>query len=246
MMETSIITNDRRISERRFYTGMAIAVLMTVLLGFGRSFFLRPLFPDHPAPSEPIFLVHGMVFTLWILLFVAQVSLVSLGNLRLHRRLGLLSGALVVAILVLGVQGALTAGGRATGFVNIPVPPLQFMAIPFFDMIMFGSFVSLAFLYRNQAQNHKRWMLLATLNLITAAIARWPVVSALGPLAYFGITDLFVVALAVWDFRSRGRLHPVTIWGGALLIISQPLRLIVSGTDGWLMFAQWATGQSHP
>lgn len=241
-METSIITKDRSVSERRFYTGMAIAILITVFVGFGRSFFLRPLFPDHPAPAEPIFYVHGITFTLWILLFVAQVSLVSVGNIRLHKRLGFFGAALVIAMVVLGVMGALTAASRTTGFVNIPVPPLQFLAIPFFDMILFLAFAVLAFLYRHNAQRHKRWMLLATLNLITAAIARWPIVSSLGPLAYFAITDLFVVALAVWDFRSRGRLHQVTLVGGLTLIISQPLRLIVSGTAGWLVFARWATG----
>ena len=241
MMETTIITKDRSLSERRFYTGMAIAILITVFVGFGRSFFLRPLFPEHPAPAEPIFYVHGIMFTLWILLFVAQVSLVSAGNIRLHRKLGSFGAALVVAMVVLGVMGALTAASRSTGFVNIPVPPLQFLAIPFFDMILFLAFAVLAFVYRHNPQRHKRWMLLATLNLITAAIARWPIVSSLGPLAYFAITDLFVVALAVWDFRSRGRLHQVTLWGGLMLIISQPLRLIVSGTAGWLIFARWAT-----
>lgn len=242
MMETSIITKDRSLSERRFYTGMAIAILITVFVGFGRSFFLRPLFPGHPAPSEPIFYVHGIAFTLWILLFVAQVSLVSVGNVRLHKRIGPFGAALVIAMVVLGVLGALTAAGRATGFVNIPVPPLQFLAIPLFDMILFLAFVVLAFVYRGDPQRHKRWMLLATLNLITAAIARWPLISTLGPLAYFGITDLFVVALAIWDFNSSGRLHRVTLVGGLLLIISQPLRLVISGTAGWLIFARWATG----
>lgn len=241
-MESSIVTNDRSISERRFYVGMAIAILVTVLVGFGRSFFLRPLFPGHPAPSEPIFYVHGLVFTFWILLFVTQVSFVFLGNVRMHRKFGLLGAVLAIAMLVLGVSGALTAASRATGFVNIPVPPLQFLAIPLFDMILFPTFVALAFIYRRDLQSHKRWMLLATLNIITAAIARWPVISTMGPLAYFGITDLFVVSLAVWDFRSRGRLHRVTLIGGLLIIFSHPLRLIVSGTDSWLVFAQWATG----
>ena len=38
-------------SERRFFTGIAIAILVTVLVGFARSFYLRPLFPDHPSRS---------------------------------------------------------------------------------------------------------------------------------------------------------------------------------------------------
>jgi hypothetical protein len=62
------------------------------------------------------------------------------------------------------------------------------------------------------------------------------------PLIFFGFADLFIVALAAWDFRSRGRLHPATVWGGLVLIASQPLRLTVMGTPAWLAFAAWATG----
>jgi uncharacterized membrane protein YozB (DUF420 family) len=238
-METTL-TPDRALSERRFYTGMAIAILASVFVGFARSFFLRPLFPDHVSPAEPIFYVHGFVFSLWIVLFITQVSLIARGNVKLHRMIGPVAGIVVVAMVVLGILGALTAAGRPTGFTKVPVPPLQFFAVPFFDMIVFPAFVVMAFIRRHNSQSHKRWMLLATLNIITAAIARWPVVEGLGPLAFFGLTDLFIVALVIWDLRTRGKLHPVTLWGGLIMIISQPLRIIVSGTAAWLAFAQWA------
>jgi hypothetical protein len=241
-LATLMVSPGRASAERHFFTGMALAILATVIVGFSRSFFLRPLFPDWPSPSEPIFYVHGAVFTAWIVLMVAQASLVAGGRTELHRKIGPFSAALAVAIVVLGTLGALIAARRATGFVQIPVPPLQFLAIPIFDMILFATFVWLAIAQRRNPQTHKRWMLLATVNLVTAAIARWPGVQGLGPLAFFGLTDLFVIALAIWDFRSRGRLHPVTLWGGLLIIVSQPLRLVVSDTQGWLAFARWATG----
>ena len=241
-MATSMMPSDRASAERRFFTGMALAILATVILGFSRSFFLRPLFPEWPSPSERTFYVHGVVFTAWIVLLVAQASLVAGGHTELHRKIGPFSAVLAVAMVVLGTLGALIAARRATGFVEVPVPPLQFLAIPIFDMFLFATFVWLAIAQRRNPQTHKRWMLLATVNLVTAAIARWPGVLALGPLAFFGLTDLFVIALAIWDFRARGRLHPVTLWGGLLIIVSQPLRLVVSSTQGWLAFARWATG----
>ena len=241
-MTTLMMPPDRALAERRFFTGMALAILATVIVGFSRSFFLRPLFPELPSPSETIFYVHGVVFTAWIVLFVVQASLVAGGRTELHRKIGPFGAVLAVAMVVLGTFVALVATGRATGFVGIPVPPLQFLAIPIFDMILFPSFVWLAIAQRRNPQSHKRWMLLATVNLVTAAVARWPGVTPLGPLAFFGLTDLFVVALAIWDFRTRGRLHPVTLWGGVLIIVSQPLRLAVSGTESWLVFARWATG----
>ena len=83
--------------------------------------------------------------------------------------------------------------------------------------------------------------MLASLQLITAAIARWPVVANFGPPMFFGITDLYLVGLGIWDLRTRGRLHPVTLWGGLLMVVAQPAQLMVSGTEGWMAFARWAT-----
>jgi hypothetical protein len=168
---------------------------------------------------------------------------VGAGRTDVHRRLGTWGGALAAAMVVFGITGALIAAHRPTGFVGIPVPPLQFLAVPLFDMLLFGAFVTLAIVGRRDPQAHKRWMALATVNLLAAALARWPGVHELGnPLVYFGLADLFIVALAAWDLRSRGRLHRVTLWGGLAIVLSQPLRLALSGTPAWLAFAGWATG----
>lgn len=242
-MATQAHSNARLSSERRFYTGMAIAMFATVFVGFSRSFFLRPLFPDWPAPREPIFYVHGAVFAAWSVLLVMQASLVRARRTDVHRRLGWAGAALAVVMTVMGTIASLVAARRPSGFVGIPVPPLQFLAIPIFDMVLFASFVSVAVATRRDVQSHKRWMVLATVNLLGAAVARWPVVIQSGSLwLFFGLTDLFIVALAVWDYRSRGRLHPVTLVGGLLIVISQPLRLVISLTPAWIAFAGWLTG----
>src|SRR5689334_25389644 len=104
-MATPMVVKNRIVSARRFYVGMALAMLVTVLVGFSRSFFLRPLFPDWPAPSETIFYVHGAVFTAWILLLVAQTSMVAGGRTDVHRRIGPFGVALALAMVVLGPLG---------------------------------------------------------------------------------------------------------------------------------------------
>jgi hypothetical protein len=96
-MTTLAISPDRAALERRFFTGIALVILATVLIGFSRSFFLRPLFPDWPSPAEPVFYVHGVLFTAWIALFVVQASLVSKGRADLHRRIGPWGAGLAVA-----------------------------------------------------------------------------------------------------------------------------------------------------
>ena len=221
---------------------MALAILVVVFIGFARSFFLQPLFPEWHRPSETIFYVHGVAFTAWIALLIAQVSLVAGGRKDVHRKFGADGAGLAALMVVLGTVAALIAARRPTGFIDVPVPPLSFLAIPLFGIAEFALFAGLAIVKRRDAQTHKRCMLLATIVLVTAAIARLPVVGDYGPPAFFGLTDLLLVPLIIWDFRTRGRLHPVTLWGGLLIIALEPLQLWISGTDGWLAFARWATG----
>jgi uncharacterized membrane protein YhaH (DUF805 family) len=239
---TDRVVRSRWTAERRFYTGIAIAMFVAVFVGFSRSFFLRPLFPDWLSPSEPIFYVHGALFTMWSVLLIVQPALICSGRMQLHRQLGIAGALLAVAMVCTGVLGSLVAANRATGFFDVAVPALQFLAIPLFDIVLFGSFVALAIARRHDPQAHKRWMVLASVNLMGAAVARWPIVMQIGsPFVYFALYDLFVVALVAWDLGSRGRLHPVTLWGGLLLVASQPLRLAIMGTPAWLAFAGWAT-----
>jgi hypothetical protein len=227
-------------AERRFYTFMSLAIFAAVWVGFARTFFLRPWFPEHAtmAPPESFFYLHGAVFTAWFVLLVVQPALIGVGRTDLHRALGRVGVVVAAAVVVTGVTGALIAARRAGGFVGIPVPPASFLLIPLTDMLLFSTFFVLAILSRRNAQSHKRLMIVGSLCLLDAAIARWPGVIDIGnPLLFFALTDLFLIPLVVWDLKSRGRLHPVTVWCGLLLVVSQPLRLWLSGTDAWLAFA---------
>ncbi len=107
-------TVSRRIrwsAERRFHLGFALAIIAAVLLGFSRTFFLRPWFAEwadaHGAP-EPFFYFHGAVFFAWFVLLIAQPSLVAAGRIDLHRRLGQLGAGRAVVMVVLGAVGVLT------------------------------------------------------------------------------------------------------------------------------------------
>ena len=231
--------------------GFAVALLAAVLLGFSRTFFLRPWFPEwaqaHSSP-EPFFYVHGAVFFAWFVLLLAQPALVAAGRVDLHRRLGWAGAGLAAVMVVLGIAAALLAARRPTGFMDVPVASLKFLVLPFSDMALFGTFVVLALVKRRDPQSHKRSMLLASIAIVDAAVARWPfaVMGAALPVPGFSMTDVFVdlflLPMVVWDLASRGRVHPVTLWGGLALIASQPLRLLLSETGAWLAFARWTVG----
>src|SRR3954471_8940420 len=114
-MATPMVSTRRARDERRFFTGIALAILATVIVGFSRSFFLRPLFPQWPSPPETIFYVHGAVFSAWIVLLVGQTTLIAGGHTQTHRKIGRYSAVLAVAMVVLGTLAALMAARRPTG-----------------------------------------------------------------------------------------------------------------------------------
>jgi Na+/H+-dicarboxylate symporter len=247
MSSTMIGTGARWSPERRFYTGMGLAMFAAMYLGFAPSFFLKPWFPEAHGAPEPFFYVHGAIFAAWFVLLIVQPSLVGIGRTDLHRRLGRVGAILAVAMVVTGTVGALIAARRPTGFVDIPIPPLQFMVVPLFDMLLFALLVGLAIALRNDPQSHKRLMLIASSSLLVAAIARWPHnFRAHGPVVFFAVSDLFLLAMVAWDYASRRKIHPATLWAGLLIVASQPLRLALSGTEAWLSFAGWAVGLLGP
>ncbi|MDZ7667885.1 MAG: hypothetical protein U5Q16_00100 [Gammaproteobacteria bacterium] len=241
-METLTSAPSARQLERAFYTSMAVAMALVVVVGFARTFFLRAWFPDVPMPPEPIFLVHGVVFSAWMLLLVAQTGLIATNQVRTHRTVGIAGTVLAAAIVVMGVMAALVAARRPEGFFGVPVPPLQFLIVPLGDMVLFGSFAALAILWRRHPQTHKRLMLMATIALLTAAFARIPLLQMDNFLMTLMLANMFIVAMLAWDlFRDR-RPHPVTMWAGAFSIVSVPGRLALSETAPWLAFAGWLTG----
>jgi hypothetical protein len=226
--------------ERLFFSGMAIAFALTAFAGFSRTYYLNG-FADTPFALTPILHWHGALFTAWILLLVTQTSLVAAGRSALHRRLGAASVALAAAMVVLGVTVAVTRTSSGAMALPYGVPPLTFLAVPVIGMVVFAGLYAAALHLRARSAAHKRLMLLATLELVTAGVGRLPVVESWGPLGFFGVTDLFIVAIAGYDLASLKRLHPATLWGGLFFIASQPLRMVIGGTAAWTAFAAWLT-----
>ncbi|HEY0350783.1 MAG TPA: hypothetical protein VGC48_01605 [Gemmatimonadales bacterium] len=220
---------------RRFYVGMAVAIAIVVFAGFSRSYFLKAYFGS---PELSLLLhIHGIVFTAWVLFLLAQTTLVATGRTYIHRRLGVAGAVLALLLVVMGTTTAIlrVKGGSA------PIPGvsgLSFLAVPLFDMLLFAVLVGTALYFRRRLETHKRLMLLGTITLVGAPIARFHLG---GPPTFFGLSDLFILAIVVYDLATRRKIHPATLWGGLAIVASQPLRLMISGTPAWLAFAGWLT-----
>jgi hypothetical protein len=230
----------RKRHERRFFGGMAIALTVTVFAGFAPTYYFNS-FAEQAFALTPLLHLHGAVFTAWMLLLVAQTSLIAADARRLHMGLGLLGTVLAALMSVLGPIVAVerTATGQIA---DLGAPPLVFLAVPLVGMVVFAALVAAALYYRTRnPAAHKRLMLLATLELVTAGVSRLPVVAEWGPLGFFAITDAFVLAIVAYDMFALRRPHAATIWGGAFFVASQPMRLAIGGSPLWLSFAGWLT-----
>lgn len=225
--------------DRWFYTGMMLAMALTAFAGFAPSFYLRsPTYAGPPLTSLVQF--HGAIMTLWLLGSILQTSLIAARNTSLHRMLGWVFASLAVLIVVTGPMVGI--GTIKRGAIPPGLTAEQFFVLPMAGAVMFALFVALGVSQRNNAQVHKRLMLLSTISILDAATARMPGMLEAGPPVFFGLADLFIVAGVVYDFLARGRMHPVWIYGGIAIVVSQAGRLVLSGTEMWASFVHYLVG----
>lgn len=237
MLATPALIRRRR--ERWFYVGMSIAIVITVFAGFAPTYYLRPYFTA--APLMPLLHLHGLVFTSWLVLFATQTTLVAARRTDIHRRLGIAGAVIAVLMVLIGVSTALIRANQGAAPPGGP-SPLVFLVVPLGDMLVFAILVGAGFYFRRRSDAHKRLMMLATISILPAAVARLPfAILQAGPIAFFGLTDIFVVVCVVYDLITLRRIHRATALAGLLIILSQPLRLMIASTQAWLVFAAWLT-----
>ena len=85
-MATTSPALSGRLRDRRFYLFVTILTAAMVFAGFARTFFLNGFFAKLHLPS--LFIVHGIVFSSWLVLLVTQSALVSAKQIRIHQKLG--------------------------------------------------------------------------------------------------------------------------------------------------------------
>jgi hypothetical protein len=235
-------------AERRFFTGMAVAMLVTVFIGFAPTYYLLPWLQGVTvrgvaggASLTPLVHMHAVLFSAWILLFLAQTGLVAARRTDLHRTLGVTALGLALAVLVVGIWTAIESGRQGNtppGWANDEA----FLPVPLTSMALFAGFVAAGFYWRRRSDYHKRLMLLATIAMLVPALARImrmtdPPFLPPGVWGALVVLNLYLAALIVFDLVRRGRLHPVTIWGVAIYLVTWPMRLTLGYTEPWQAFA---------
>src|SRR5215813_1470295 len=144
-----------RLRDRRFYLFITILATVLVFAGFARTFYLNGWFAKLALP--PLFIMHGVVFSSWLVILVTQTFLVSAKKIQVHKRLGYASIALVVAMFVLG--SIMSVNAARAGFTPPGgPPPLAFLAFQLFGLFAFVALIAAAYLLRDRPETHKRLM----------------------------------------------------------------------------------------
>ena len=261
MAEAVMGAGAREGASRMFYVWMASACLAIAVLGFMPTYFV-PI-AKGSFKAEPIVHIHGLILFSWVAFFFTQTWLVAQGKTLAHRTWGMLGIAIVTAmtfivtaVVSMRVAQASLPGqpaGTAEGvraFAWVSIGGLAFI-VPVFI---------LAIVKLRDSETHKRLILLMTVSMLGAPIARWfltflapppdpnappwpaglpqvaapPVFVALTPAL---IGDILLVVAMVYDWRTRGRPHPVYLIGGAILLFLHLTMIPVSNSAAWQSIA---------
>ncbi len=248
MSRSTVGTNDQggapglaaRRQEHFFFSGMAVLLFVTVFVGFAPTYYLAGIIPA-PEPGRvhlpsTIVRVHAVVSTIWMLLFAAQVGLVTAQRVQFHRRLGLVGVVAVCAMFVTGLMA-----GTDTLIRNVPPGLAELLYLVNVSMAsVFTVLMAFAFWWRNSPPAHKRLVLIANIALLFAPLIRIPVASLY--LNMSGATRAcywFLLPLIVYDLWSSRRIHPATLWASAFLVLVYEVRFVVADTAPWLAFSAW-------
>lgn len=220
-----------------------------MLLGFG--FDLKRYFHEAP-PAHWVVHIHAVVFTLWLFVLTAMITLVERDKVQVHRKLGWYVAGMVCVMTVLGPLAFLT-----TQAVNLHTPAMydpQFFGTSLTNGLNLFLLTAWGVLERKNPAAHRRLMILATVAIVDPGYSRitgllWPVephsIPVWYPYTYYG-NLMIMLLMFLWDWK-KGRLMRQFVIGAAWITLTQ---MTVSSlyfwapwkalTAGWVeAYARW-------
>jgi hypothetical protein len=236
-----------RSEGRYFYLWMAGICVFVAFGGFIPTFWAKVATGTFHAP--PMIYVHGTLLFTWTLFYFMQTALVAYGRTMDHRAWGLAGIALfsVMMCMILVAQMAVLKRADALG---VGDAARRFAAVSLCAWPLMAGVFTLAIVNVKRPQVHKRLMLLLMIAMLTPAIARVfltlfapPGAATAGPPPAFvslppALTaDLLILVAMFHDWRTRGRPHPVYVFGGMALLAQQVLTVPIAATATWMSIA---------
>jgi hypothetical protein len=217
----------------QFFARSAIVMAVIVVLSFPLTYFL-PL-ATGSGKFDALHHLHGLAFFAWMGLYAWQARLVARGQVARHREIGLAGFALTGLMIPLGIWMAQRAAQRRLGTME---RPYEFTWYNLVDITLFGVLMLAAIvLVTRHKEWHRRFVYVAALCLVAPAATRWTLrLPGIDPfvldIVIYIIMYPFLIALAVFDRRTCGRLHPATLTSIVLVL---PLHL----SAAWIARSSW-------
>lgn len=180
--------------DRMFFSLIGLWFVVLTVVGFSPSFFFR----NRPEPLPVHQIVHGVVYSTWVVLFFVQALLISTRRVRWHITLGVASAFLLLLMIPVGFYVVLVK--TAAGLKSIDEAGFNLTELALGIALAFAGLAS-----RKRPFVHKRLMLFATLMLTVAAADRVALVLGLEELRLFRklLAAAPAIALVGYDIFLR-------------------------------------------
>jgi hypothetical protein len=184
------------LADRVFFSLAGLWFVLLTVVGFSRSFYFRVL--PEPLPTHQI--VHGVVYSTWVVLFFVQALLIFTHRVRWHVTLGAASVFLLILMIPVGFHVVLVK--TAAGFKSVDEAGFNLAGLTLAFTFAFAGLAN-----RRRPLIHKRLMLLATMMLTVAAADRVALVFGLEGMRIFRklLALAPAIALVGYDALLRRR-----------------------------------------
>lgn len=248
--------------DRWIFVFMAALFVVTTLVGFIPDSLTKIALVEAGmrAPFPPVLHIHAVLMGSWLLLLLAQTTLMATGNAAYHKQLGIISFLLAPMIILTGFVLVPTMYGQIWSAAGTAPRQMQselrevlahvtnIMLLQFRAGLLFALFVILALRARKMDSGfHKRMIILATVIPLPAAIDRilWlPATFPESALSADLYTLLWISPMFVWDLARLRRVHRAyLVWFAVWLPAAVAVQLLW-GTDWWQSVAPRLLGFS--
>jgi hypothetical protein len=200
-----------------FFSLAGLWFFTLTFVGFSRSFYFRSL--PEPLPTHQI--IHGVVYSTWVVLFLVQALLISAHRARWHIRLGVASVFLLILMIPVGFHVVLVK--TAAGFKSVDEAGFNLTALTLGFTFAFAGLAN-----RRRPIVHKRLMLFATLMLTVAAADRVARVLGLEEVRLFRKLLALTPAIALVGFDALLRRRILLLSVSSLALVWLVLWFMIS------------------
>jgi hypothetical protein len=230
-----------------FHVWMAVLFVVIAFGGFVPTYWAKMAAGEFR--GAPILHIHGAIFFSWTLFYLAQTLMVAQGKLRSHRSWGMAGISLATAMVFTVVLAAINSI-KVADAIGMADQARRFSIVSLSAAVLFSALFALAIANVSRPEIHKRLLLLANIPLMQAALARvfmtlFSPPDAVGPPPVIVsvpsglLMSAVVVVPMLYDWRTRGRPHPVYLIGMPVLLAVILLAIPISETDTWMGIARF-------